>query len=456
MRLQVANSTTTMYYSVTNAVPAKPYLPITSGANTYYLPLTTASLAGIKLKVESGTLTYRAMTYQSGYYNTTSAAVGNLSSTTALTRSSTSATLTRSSTSATLTRSSTSATLTRSSTSATLTRSSTSATLTRSSTSATLTRSSISGYATGSSTVNYTVTALTKVTTALSPWIFYTNSQNFELNQYDIATYNVSDWAGYAVSGHLVVERRCPFNNADFVTSAGNNFDKASYKFSRSAGNYAQLYLEYGANYNPRVWMWQANTTAPTATKSTVTILGHAPYGNTSWNYYYNSYTGTSISRVFSWTTWFFDNQSTRSINGTSSTNAITSGSIVYFRNIFSTVGTYTSRIDLINLFRSSYGAWHTITATEIHHINYREARVRETINTYSTKKVTTATLTRSSISGYATRSSISGYATRSSISGYATRSSISGYATRSSISGYATRSSISGYSGKLSSSKWA
>ena len=99
MRLQVVSSNSTYYWSVTNAAPAKPYLQISN----QYLPLTTATRAGIKLKVQSGNTTYRAAVYESGYYNTTSAAVGNLSSTTALTRASTSGTtyLTRLSTSGT-------------------------------------------------------------------------------------------------------------------------------------------------------------------------------------------------------------------------------------------------------------------------------------------------------------------------------------------------------------------
>ena len=158
MRLQVVSSNSTYYWSVTNAAPAKPYLQISN----QYLPLTTATRSGVKLKIQSGNATYRAAVYESGYYNTTSNAVGNLSSTTALTRASTSGTtyLTRASTSGTNygTRASTSGTtyLTRASTSGTNygTRASTSAYLTRASTSGTSygTRASTSGYLTRAST----------------------------------------------------------------------------------------------------------------------------------------------------------------------------------------------------------------------------------------------------------------------------------------------------------------
>ena len=86
MRLRVISSDSTYYWSVTNAAPAKPYLQISN----QYLPLTTATISGVKFKVQSGNTSYRACVYQSGYYNTTSSAVGNLSSTTALTRKSTS------------------------------------------------------------------------------------------------------------------------------------------------------------------------------------------------------------------------------------------------------------------------------------------------------------------------------------------------------------------------------
>ena len=86
MRLQVISSNSTYYWSVTNAAPAKPYLQISN----QYLPLTTATISGVKFKVQSGNTSYRACVYQSGYYNTTSSAVGNLSSTTALTTKSTS------------------------------------------------------------------------------------------------------------------------------------------------------------------------------------------------------------------------------------------------------------------------------------------------------------------------------------------------------------------------------
>jgi len=85
MRLQVINGNSTYYWSVTNVAPAKPYLQISN----QYLPLTTATTTGVKFKVQSGNTSYRAAIYNSGTYKTTSTAVGNLSSTTALTKAST-------------------------------------------------------------------------------------------------------------------------------------------------------------------------------------------------------------------------------------------------------------------------------------------------------------------------------------------------------------------------------
>lgn len=485
MRLQVVSSNSTYYWSVTNAVPAKPYLPIASGANTYYIPLTTATRAGIKLKVQSGNTTYRAAVYESGYYNTTSAAVGNLSSTTALTRASTSGTtyLTRLSTSGTNygTRASTSGTtyLTRVSTSGTNygTRASTSATLTRASTSATiyLTRASTSGtvYLTRVSTSNYTLLTFTKVTTNINGSIFATSNNNMYVNQYAYATYLQNAWAGYHVSGHVIVERDFAWNNGGYKTTAGNDFNKASYKFT-NVGGYPTYQLE-STNGRPKMWLWQANTTNTAATKSTISDIGQMPYGNTMWTYYGASMTGTSVSRAFSWTTFWFTNLAT-SANTTVQTGGITSASIVNFNNIFCTYDTRTSSIQIPNLFRNSNKEWKTLTVTRVHHYQYREARVRETLNTYSTRISTSGTsyLTRASTSGtsYATRTSASGYATRASTSGttyltrlstsgtnYGTRASTSGttYLTRVSTSGtnYGTRASTSAYSGKLSSSKW-
>lgn len=471
MRLQVVSSNSTYYWSVTNAAPAKPYLQISN----QYLPLTTATRAGIKLKVQSGNTTYRAAVYESGYYNTTSVAVGNLSSTTALTRASTSATLTRASTSATLTRASTSATLTRASTSATLTRASTSVTYTRSSISGYGTRSSISGYATSASRVNYNITVYTKTTNMIS------NSYGHGAigrENYVVGYFTNTEYSDAKVSGYVIADWYHIWNGAYVTTTAGNNYDKSSYSFKGlSSANTMNQYLDTCRNGNSQVpraqvfFTMSGNTTRTTSSTYPMNYQIQA----TSRDIWVNgeTFSGTSSSRLIPGTTeapWF-ETASSRTLN----TIATRIGSTIksQFGNIFSTwteTRTYTwavstKSVRISNPFHSNYAMWITMTTTSMAHYIYMELRVSEVVATYSTKAVTTATLTRASTSAtytrasasaYGTRSSISGYGTRSSISGYGTRSSISGYATRSSISGYGTRASTSGYSGKLSSSKWA
>lgn len=145
MNLKVSNSIVTKTYTLTNQQPNKPYLNVGES----YLPLTTSTKNGVKLKIQSGNNTYRPLEYgtvsSSDTFYTSANVSDGLSSTTGLTRTSTSGTtyLTRASTSNTVygTRASTSGTtyLTRASTSGTtyLTRASTSGTtyLTRASTS---------------------------------------------------------------------------------------------------------------------------------------------------------------------------------------------------------------------------------------------------------------------------------------------------------------------------------
>lgn len=89
MYLRVSSNgatTSSTSYSLTNAAPAKPYLQIQTGTTKWYLPLTTATVAGTRLSIKSGTSTYRPLVYST--YKTTSTAVGNMSSTTALTKES--------------------------------------------------------------------------------------------------------------------------------------------------------------------------------------------------------------------------------------------------------------------------------------------------------------------------------------------------------------------------------
>ena len=97
--LKVQTSNSSYSFLVTNVAPAKPYLPIISGAATSYLPLvTTASAhAGMKLQVVSGGSSYRNMfqdNKSSGttWNTTTNAANTKLSSTTALTKATTTGT----------------------------------------------------------------------------------------------------------------------------------------------------------------------------------------------------------------------------------------------------------------------------------------------------------------------------------------------------------------------------
>lgn len=89
--IKIKNGSTTKQYTLTNA-HAKPYLRVSNS----YLPLTEATTAGFKLRVKSGTKSYRAMEYLSSSssttYHTTAANQAGLSSVTALTRSYTTAT----------------------------------------------------------------------------------------------------------------------------------------------------------------------------------------------------------------------------------------------------------------------------------------------------------------------------------------------------------------------------
>jgi len=97
--LKVQTSNSSYSFLVTNAAPAKPYLPIISGTVTSYLPLVTtaSSHAGMKLQVVSGGSSYRNMfqdNKSSGttWNTTTNAANTKLSSTTALTKATTTGT----------------------------------------------------------------------------------------------------------------------------------------------------------------------------------------------------------------------------------------------------------------------------------------------------------------------------------------------------------------------------
>ena len=484
MRLQVVSSNSTYYWSVTNAAPAKPYLQISN----QYLPLTTATRAGIKLKVQSGNTTYRAAVYESGYYNTTSAAVGNLSSTTALTRASTSGTtyLTRLSTSGTNygTRASTSATLTRASTSATLTRASTSATLTRASTSATiyLTRASTSGtnYGTKVNTVNYTSTLWNVFNT-------YWNSFGASLTQIAYYTHNYNNTVS-AMTSYMKYSNR--FSNTyytPFLSVKYDDYNKAnvsltipSSAWSRSSDHWF-IAVNGSVRSKPTRFILLSSSGNATYTRTdeiypAVTDTYSHRQGAQLWSasdrvLYFNK-AGINTCPVYFGTQEF------------GSTTATTTGGLrkITIRNWltmpYDSYSRYTSyslqtssQIPFLTYYnsRNTISWWYSagkgwiLTARTYYEVSLT-AIVNSTTTTGTyTQKATTGTtyLTRASTSGtsYATRTSASGYATRSSISGYATRASTSGttYLTRLSTSGtnYGTRASTSGYSGKLSSSKW-
>ena len=452
MRLQVVSSNSTYYWSVTNAAPAKPYLQISN----QYLPLTTATRSGVKLKVQSGNTTYRAAVYESGYYNTTSAAVGNLSSTTALTRASTSGTtyLTRLSTSGTNygTRASTSGTtyLTCLSTSGTSygTRASTSATLTRASTSATiyLTRASTSGtnYGTKVNTVSTPITSSTWNSSATSAGRSYAWITHAEIYSYVGAS-------GTAI--HVLSSTFNGFHSAftvskyDFVNN-GMTFKRFDTRNYTAIRHYSQYWSK---PWQHNLWIYTNNATH--SSSYTVTDI----YSATTWNgslmqLSYSGFGKTSplqwISTQNSYYNWY--TTYTAGYNGYTAT---------YWRNYTSSLDFTDSQTMVTNMYNgSSYLGLMTVTARSFYDYDIVEVRFLDlsTIATFSTStnKATTGTT-------YLTRASTSGtsYATRTSASGYATRASTSGttYLTRLSTSGtnYGTRASTSGYSGKLSSSKW-
>ena len=92
MRLSAYNSTASTTYTLTEVQPNKPYLAVSNS----YLPLTTNTSQGVRMKIQSGTNSYRPMVYTSGSlesdYYTTSTDPGYMSSVSTLTRESVSTT----------------------------------------------------------------------------------------------------------------------------------------------------------------------------------------------------------------------------------------------------------------------------------------------------------------------------------------------------------------------------
>ena len=518
MRLQVANSTTTVYYSVTNAAPAKPYLQISN----QYLPLTTATLQGIKLKVQSGTTTYRACTYQSGYYNTTSAAVGNLSSTTALTRSSISGYATRSSISGYATRSSISGYATRSSISGYATRSSISGYATRSSISGYATRSSISGYATSVSTVKNNSTTMSTFTYEGQ----YTSYSNYSSNndRYGVVRLFAGNGYTYRACGEYITTATHPTygtlvkNNIYFgdvpsymtqtdpetniyhitdVTAltashnimgaskaivsmyGGPRMHAAGYMVSGQMGYTSYVTLTNGQTVSSTTWI---GNTADTETRWFTQIMGRG-WGNTNSTYTFNvtgwsSFTTNGFATVISNSSNNYHRTSTVYYNSTYYpylTNtylmlkytATTSG---YWANstLTQNVTWITNTNKATTAIKTTVtGGWHvTVSFADVGlpkdtvisstKVVTSATLTRSSTSATLTRSSTSATLTRSSTSATLTRSSTSATLTKSSTSATLTRSSTSATLTRSSTSATLTKSSISAYSGKLSSSKWA
>lgn len=426
MIYKASNSTATKTYTLTNQQPNKPYLNI-SGS---YLPLTTATKSGLKLKVQSGNNTYRPLEYGSAsesntFYTTAADSVG-LSSTTALTRASTSATsyLTRASTSDTKygTRASTSDTKygTRASTSTTIyqTRASTSGTTyyTRASTSGqqilteytSSTRSSLLSYK-----FNFNGLSITQNNTRSSTAI----------NSYS-ATLYISDIVGGII-----------FNASDM---RNNNFQKITYRtsYSRrggtaySVGGYTEIYPGHkSSTLTPGLYQMEQIYSSAAASGRQYTTS----FPNLMYNKYFpwdsGPYTGTASYIVRS-----------------------------YKLNKINNTLAYGQAMPLLTW--STYGASRSYsTATyyqgyELTALHYYESILPTTRVSYLTRASTSDTK-------YGTRASTSNtvYGTRTSTSGttYLTRASTSGttYLTRASTSGtaYGTRESISGYSGVSSSS---
>lgn len=446
MDLKVSNSVTTKTYALTNVAPAKPYLNVSNS----FLPLTTNTTSGLKLKVTKNNKTYRALEYgtvsSSDTFYTSANVSDGLSSTTGLTRASTSGTtyLTRASTSGTNygTRASTSNTVygTRASTSGTKygTRASTSTTIyqTRASTSGTtyLTRASTSA--------TQTITEYT----SSSKSILYLKQSSFsrvikEVNN----VYTSITIPGYDAYGSTYqVTSGISFNANDI---RNNNFQKITYSSRVSYNNstYGKAGDAYTVSYtngNTRMSVFIAGdsttpgyatgvrgpipTAYPNLTSTKWFPWDEGPYagfGNFSTFYNRKYHTGKFGTSVTGWA------QPLLSVSyiGATATNA------------------------------SGYGRM-----TELQYIETLNPTTRAI---YSTRASTSNTVygTRASTSNtvYGTRASTSGttYLTRASTSGttYYTRVSTSGttYLTRASTSGtnYGTRASTSGYSGVSSSS---
>ncbi len=465
MNLKVSNSVTTKTYALTNAAPAKPYLNVSNS----FLPLTTNTTSGLKLKVTKNNNTYRALEYgtvsSSDTFYTSANVSDGLSSTTGLTRVSTSGTtyLTRASTSDTKygTRASTSNTVygTRASTSGTKygTRASTSATsyLTRASTSGTtyLTRASTSG--------QQTITEYTSIA-----------SSTLESHYISIGYLGISNIIDYTVTSQfdskgVTLQRKSLAQGVTFKASdlRNNNFNKITFGGVSADKGITACYMSgYTSSYRYNtyvsvvpldasstyyVWTWTRSGTQPTS----------YPNMLTSKYYPWDPIDYATLTTVFGTTT-----RSLRPhLNRRYYTESAGSSIIGRCRPLLS----YTSEYTTSGTFNKNYNNCSStgIRGIAMSELFYAEYLAPTTRVSYLTRASTSNTVygTRASTSNtvYGTRASTSGttYLTRASTSGttYYTRASTSGttYLTRASTSGtnYGTRASTSGYSGVSSSS---
>lgn len=467
MNLKVSNSVTTKTYALTNAAPAKPYLNVSNS----FLPLTTNTTSGLKLKVTKNNNTYRALEYgtvsSSDTFYTSANVSDGLSSTTGLTRASTSGTtyLTRASTSDTKygTRASTSGTtyLTRASTSDIKygTRVSTSGTtyLTRASTSGTtyLTRASTSGttyYTRASTSATQTITEYTSSSkSTLELTELYVTHVGTRSNA-DYKSTNAASNNGYGYTYDYSLMTGISFNVNDI---RNNNFQKITYssRISYRASTSGKLNDAYTVIYtsgSTRIAQLNAGNSTSILYTSGVKNIPTA-------------YPNLTSTKWFPWDSGPF---------------AGTLGAILnrkyYTTKIGNTV--YGSAVPLLSVSVSTTAITGNSSYVRMTGLRYVEILNPTTRAIYSTRASTSNTVygTRASTSNtvYGTRASTSNtvYGTRASTSGttYYTRVSTSGtnYGTRASTSdttyltrvstsetNYGTRASTSGYSGVSSSS---
>lgn len=463
MDLKVSNSVTTKTYALTNVAPAKPYLNVSNS----FLPITTNTTSGLKLKVTKNNNTYRALEYgtvsSSDTFYTSANVSDGLSSTTGLTRASTSGTtyLTRASTSGTNygTRASTSNTVygTRASTSGTNygTRASTSATsyLTRASTSGTtyLTRASTSGQQTLTEYTSIVRSYIGYVSISFRNVAFESSKVSYSKSKTTSSFLRTTQDQYYAFSGFSYITKGIRFQASDIRK---NDFQKITYDKSiyysymnAATPNVGATNITYGKSTNINV----------AATTSTYGWSGQSGYITIP-----QAYPNLTYTKYFPWDTGTYNAFGMKPRSYYSYTNGDYAYGMARPLLTSSYWGSTTSQTYAGSTKSSTMINTNAIGFVELH---YSETLKPTTRVSYLTRASTSNTVygTRASTSNtvYGTRASTSGttYLTRASTSGttYYTRVSTSGttYLTRASTSGtnYGTRASTSGYSGVSSSS---